>query len=90
VVVVKFSVKNQGGRATGAWSFTAELPTNPPYYYEAPTQRSLNPGDWNEFTLRFNQAAGGSIFVNIDAADVVKEAHKNNNTLTVDVPQYWY
>jgi hypothetical protein len=90
VVVVKFSVKNRGGRATGAWSFTAELPTNPPYYYEAPSQRSLNPGDWNEFTLRFNQAAGGSIFINIDAADAVKEANKNNNTLTIDVPQYWY
>jgi hypothetical protein len=78
-VAVTFDIKNQGGMATGAWHFTANLPTNPMTPYVSPQQKSLNPGDGIQNTLRFNQSTGGTFSVSVDPSNFVRESNESNN-----------
>jgi hypothetical protein len=61
---VQFDIANVGGRSTGTWYFTAELPTYPnAYTYNSPAQRSLAPGDHILNTLKFAPSSGGTFQV---------------------------
>ncbi|MEK7628836.1 MAG: CARDB domain-containing protein [Patescibacteria group bacterium] len=82
VVSFKFDVINIGTARSGAWGFTAELPTNPPYHYDSPTQSSLNRGDHVEFTLTFSMPQYGNATVSVDPYNAVREISEGNNTLT--------
>lgn len=78
---VKFDVVNTGTAASGAWYFSASLPTSPMSPYFSQVQRSLTPGSRIENTLRFGPvAAGGGFFsVTIDPANAVRESNESNN-----------
>lgn len=82
MAAVKFDVVNRGSAATGAWYFSAELPTYPTAPYNSPRQASLAPGDHIENTLRFNQVTpGGGLFaVTVDSSNAVRETNESNNT----------
>lgn len=91
VVAVTFDIKNQGGMATGAWHFTASLPTNPQTPYVSPQQKSLNPGDHIENTLRFNRATQGAFTVSVDPSNFVRETNESNNNASQWITmQYGY
>lgn len=87
---VSFTIKNIGTNATGAWRFSASIPTQSAYIYQSQAQQSLNPGDSIDYTLGFDQANKGanqmiSITANFDHA--VAESNINNDsasaTLTI-------
>lgn len=85
---VKFVIKNIGTNATGAWRFTATIPTQTAYIYESVPQQNLNPGDSIEYTLGFDQANRGanqtiSISVNKDRA--ISESNTDNNNAAASV-----
>lgn len=84
-VAVKFDVANRGTGASGAWYFSAELPTYPASPYNSPRQASLAPGAHIENTLRFNQVAiGGGIFaVSADSSNAVQETNEKNNDAAI-------
>lgn len=91
IVAVTFDVKNQGGMATGAWHFTANLPTSPTTPYVSPQQKSLNPGDRIESTLRFNRAVQGAFTVSVDPSNFVRESNESNNNASQWIAmQYGY
>jgi len=92
-VAVRFDIANNGGSSTGAWYFSAQLPTAPaPYRYNSPEQEPLGPGDHIVNTLRFSPtASGGGIFnVIVDPQGEVRESDKTNNTATQFVPMPLY
>ncbi|MFZ1075409.1 MAG: CARDB domain-containing protein [Minisyncoccia bacterium] len=83
IPAVKFVIKNVGTNATGAWRFSASIPTQTAYIYQSVPQQSLNPGDRIEYILGFDQANKGanetiSITANFD--HTVVESNTNNNS----------
>lgn len=84
-VAVKFDVANRGTGSSGAWYFSAELPTYPVAPYNSPKQASLAPGAHIENTLRFNQVSmGGGIFrVSADSSNAVAESSEKNNDAAI-------
>lgn len=81
-VTYKFDVANRGTGRSGSWSFTADLPTNPPKPYQSPMQNPLGPGDHIEFTLNFNAPSSGSVMIHVDTSNAVAESNEGNNMLT--------
>lgn len=81
VAAVKFDIGNSGGRSTGSWYFTVNLPTNPSFTYQSPIQASLAPGAHIENILRFRPVnpGGGNVYVSVDPQNVVSESNENNN-----------
>jgi len=84
--VVKFEVRNLGAKESGNWYFNAVLPTLPWHIFTSASQRSLNPGDRIEFTLRFDRAFPdrtdanvGTISIYVDPANSIQELNENNN-----------
>ena len=87
-VGVKFEVRNDGDVATGAWSFTATLPSQSTPTYRSDTQVSLNPGDKIIFTLGFDNLVNqysNVITVNVDPAYAVSDSDRANNTDSVTI-----
>lgn len=84
IAAVKFDIANNGTGSSGAWYFTAQLPTTPAAPYTSPQQRSLAPGDHIENVLRFNQMAsgGGTFSVSVDPYNSVSETNESNNYAT--------
>ncbi len=96
---VSFTIRNVGTNSTGAWCFSASIPTQTAYIYQSQPQQSLNPGDSIDYTLGFDQANRGagqtiSISANIanpsntgTCAQTITESNANNNsasaTLTI-------
>jgi len=87
---VKFTIKNIGTNVTGSWRFRASIPTQSSYiYYSKPNETiSLNPGEYIDYVLGFDQAISGadkiiSITVNFDHA--VTESNFNNNSTSTKV-----
>ncbi len=85
---VHFTIQNIGGTATGAWRFSASIPTQTAYIYQSEPQQSLNPGDSIEYTLGFDQANAGagqtiSITANFDHA--VAESSTDNNSASAKI-----
>lgn len=80
---VSFSIKNVGSNVSGAWRFSASIPTQTAYIFESQPQQALNPGDSIDYTLGFDQANRGadqmiSITANFDHA--VAESNPSNNS----------
>lgn len=79
---VAFTVTNTGTKETGAWFFSAILPTGEPYYFQSDTQASLLPGDRIEFILAFDDIEGRgktSLYIHADPIDNVRELSSLNN-----------
>ncbi len=93
VAAVQFDISNDGGSSTGAWYFSAQLPTTVRGYpYRSPVQEPLGPGDQVVNTLRFSPIIpGGGLFnVIIDSEGMVDESNETNNTMTQFVPMMVY
>lgn len=88
VVNIRFDIKNQGARATGPWSFSANLPAGNGYYYTSPVQRSLNPQDGAVYTLTFTMPQSGTLTIDVDPANTVTESSEYNNTLVRTLDAY--
>ncbi|MFA5996622.1 MAG: CARDB domain-containing protein [Candidatus Paceibacterota bacterium] len=85
---VSFTVKNVGTNASGAWRFSASIPTQTAYVYQSPAQQALAPGDSIDYTLGFDQAISGtnkviSITANFDSG--ITESSKANNTASTSI-----
>ena len=84
---IRFEIKNTGATPTGAWYFTASLPSNPTYQYHSVAQQPLAPGDRIEYTLQFTNVmqGGGVITVTADPDNRVREVSESNNTINYQV-----
>lgn len=84
---VKFIVKNIGTNLSGAWRFSASLPTSSTALYESQPQQSLGPNDYIEYTLGFDQANRGEQTITIKANydNGISESNKDNNTATAKI-----
>lgn len=87
-VAARFTIKNIGTNATGAWRWSASIPTESAYIYQSQPQQSLLPGDRIEYVLGFDQAIRGSertisVSANFDRA--VAESNPNNNSASTKI-----
>ncbi|MCX6787070.1 MAG: hypothetical protein NTY93_00910 [Candidatus Kaiserbacteria bacterium] len=92
---VRFTIKNIGTNWTGAWHFSASIPTQPARVYQSDLQQSLcRPGENNvctnsiDYTLSFDRANTGanqtiSITVNFDSA--TRDSNPNNNNTSAKI-----
>ncbi|MCX6788185.1 MAG: hypothetical protein NT108_03430 [Candidatus Kaiserbacteria bacterium] len=85
---VNFTIKNIGAGITGAWRFSASIPTQSAYIYQSQSQQSLGAGDSIEYTLGFDQSNKGtdqmiSITANFD--HTVGESNTNNNSAATKI-----
>jgi hypothetical protein len=84
-VAVRFAVENIGTKtAAKEFTFSAVLPTYPPYTYFSPTQIILGPGDRIEYTIGFDAFEvdnTGDFLVNVDPTGSVNEKDKTNNVV---------
>lgn len=85
---VTFTIKNIGTNATGAWRFSASIPTQSAYIYQSQPQQSLNPGDSIDYTLGFDRANTGtdkmiSVTANFDRT--VTESNTDNNSAATKI-----
>jgi hypothetical protein len=67
--VVTFNISNVGGSTSGAYYFSAQMPTANPTPYSSSLQAPLTPGSYIVDTLRFTQAVSGTFSVTINAGD---------------------
>lgn len=90
--VIVFDIKNIGGRSTGSYYFTVELPTNGAYAYTSPLQHSLAPGSHVVSTLTYDDIApqGGTATVTVDPDNRVPESRSSNNTASTQMFGYAY
>ena len=84
---VKFRITNVGTNVSGAWSFTATVPTNPYTIRSFPGQISLNPGDSIEYVLNFTELTPGNqtISVTADPEKLIGESNEDNNMATAPI-----
>lgn len=85
---VSFSIKNVGTNVSGAWRFSASIPTQSAYIFQSQLQQPLNPGDSIDYTLGFDQATRGtdkmiSITANFD--HLVAETNTENNSAATKI-----
>ena len=85
IAAVKFDIGNNGGRSTGTWSFTVQLPTSPSYTYQSSAQASLAPQAHIENILRFRPMTpgGGNVSVWVDPQGMVSESSEGNNNASL-------
>ena len=87
---VTFTIKNIGAAATGAWRWSASIPTQTAYVYTSDAQPSLAPGDSIDYTMGFDQAASGanqviSITANPDKAVTESDLKNDSASTTITV-----
>lgn len=80
---VRFTIRNAGTNVSGAWRFSASIPTQTAYIFQSQPQQPLAPGDSIAYTLGFDQANRGtgqtvSITANFDKA--VTESNADNDS----------
>jgi hypothetical protein len=85
---VEFTVKNVGTNVAGPWRFSASIPTSSSYIYQSIPQQELNPGDYIDYTLGFNEPNVGtnqtiSVTANFDHA--ISESNTNNNSSSASI-----
>ena len=91
--IATFDIGNVGLRSTGAYTFSAQLPTGEGYLYNSPLQSSLAPGDHIVNTLRFSQATSGMFSVNVTQSANETNTSNNYSAQSVSmpyVPQTYY
>ncbi len=87
-IAVRFAIENVGSKTSNEFTFSAVLPTFPPYTYFSPAQVALGPGDRIEFTIGFDsfeQDNTGDFVVNVDPSARVNERDKANNIIRYTV-----
>lgn len=85
---VKFTVKNIGTNVTGAWRFSASIPTVPVRVYQSDLQKSLASGDSIDYTLGFDRASVGAdqvISITANPTHTVLESNFANNGTSTKV-----
>lgn len=85
---VKFSIKNIGTNIADQWRFRASIPTQIAYIYFSPKQQQLNPGEWIDYTLGFDQAIAGSnrtISISANFDRVIAESNFGNNDVSAQL-----
>lgn len=85
---VNFTIKNVGGNVTGAWRWSASIPTLTAYVYQSDPQQSLAPGDSIEYTLGFDQALKGAdkvITITANSDHAISESTTANNVASTSV-----
>lgn len=87
---VRFVVKNVGTNVTGQWRFSASIPTPVNQIYQSPMQQSLNPGDYIEYILGFDQAISGndkmiSVSANFDRAFTELTTDNNSDSTKITI-----
>ncbi|MDD5050530.1 MAG: CARDB domain-containing protein [Candidatus Pacebacteria bacterium] len=83
---VRFEVINNGGQASGPWTFSMLMPvTAGKDVYASPIERSLTPGDRMEITVGFDNIRSGRqpVTISVDEGGLVSESRKDNNASTV-------
>ncbi|MBI5457449.1 hypothetical protein HY971_01860 [Candidatus Kaiserbacteria bacterium] len=88
--VATFDIGNEGQSSTGAYSFTAQLPTADGYLYNSPVQSSLAPGDHIVNTLRFSSAISGVFSVVVDTSKNESNTSNNYASRQVSMPYVNY
>ncbi len=88
--IATFDIGNNGSSATGAYTFTAQLPTIEGKLYSSPVQVSLASGDHVVNTLSFSQAVSGVFSVVVDPTGTLDESSTSNNyaSQSVSFPYY--
>lgn len=81
IVAVKFDIKNIGGKASGTYRFSVELPTDTAYIYHSPLQTSLAGGSHVVNTLRFDRVTTGGT-VQVTVVPNGSDARTANNSAT--------
>ena len=66
---VTFNISNIGGSRSGAYYFSAQMPTQTPTPYTSSLQAPLGAGSYIVNTLRFSQAVSGTFSVSVSAQD---------------------
>jgi hypothetical protein len=92
-VGVRFEVRNDGDANTGAWTFSAALPSMITPTYSSPIQNSLRPGESIQFTLGFSALTNqysNLITINADPSSMVVESNEGNNMTTSPVINLGY
>ncbi len=86
-VAVRFEVANLGTKLADNWTFTATLPTNPPYTYVSPAQSALYAGERAELLLTFDRVILGNnpLLLAVDAYNVIVESLETNNSIITTV-----
>ncbi|MFA6503234.1 MAG: CARDB domain-containing protein [Candidatus Paceibacterota bacterium] len=85
---INFTIKNIGTNVSGAWRFSAAIPTQTSYIYESPKQQTLAPGDSIEYTLGFDQATSGAhenLVITANFDDAIKELSAKNNVASTSL-----
>jgi hypothetical protein len=84
---IVFTVTNMGGTKTGAWYFTADLPTVPAYTYTSGMQKGLKAHETATLTIQFDQMTGGygEAVITVDPTRSLSETTTTDNTLVVQV-----
>lgn len=86
---IVFTVTNRGDVASGAWAFTATVPTDgdTAYEYTSPLQTALRPGVQVEFTLGFDDLPAdtdGVVRIELVTTDVGDRTANNVDAVTVE------
>ncbi len=85
---VKFTIRNVGTNASGAWKFSASIPTKRSFVYKSASQQNLNPGESIDYTLGFDDAQRGTnqeITLTADYEDKISESNEKNNSAVAAV-----
>jgi hypothetical protein len=85
---VRFTVTNQGTNTTGAWKFSASIPTQSAYIFQSPPQQPLASGDSIEYVLGFDQANTGSdkmISITANSDSAFTETTRDNNSASAKI-----
>ncbi len=69
VSAVQFNIQNVGGKASGSYTFSANIPTSQPYTFSSQVQPSLSAGSHVVNTLRFSPAMNGTFSVQVHGSD---------------------
>lgn len=83
--IISFDIANDGGSASGTYSFSASLPTSQPYTFISDPQASLAAGAHIVNTLRFTQTVNGTFTVIVDPSNGVRESNENNNVASEQI-----
>lgn len=86
--VATFDIANVGGRSSGTYYFTAQLPTASGYMYSSPAQASLAPGAHVANTLRFSGGTPGVVSVSITTPDSNADNNYASQSVAVSYTSY--
>jgi hypothetical protein len=84
---ITFNIANIGGSTSGAYDFTAQLPTQDNAPYNSVRQAPLTPGSHVENTLHFSQAVNGTFSVAVGAND--RNQSNNYASQFINVPGHY-